>query len=725
MGRTAGLACLMVFLFVRVLDPAPLQFMRLKVFDFYQRFQPRIAKVQPVVIVDLDDESLTALGQWPWPRTRIARMIDQLTRMGAVAIAFDVIFPEPDRLSPGLAVKEIAGLDNETRQKLAAMESNDQVLGRAFARSRVIVGQSGINKKLGPARKQKSAGIAVLGQDPDRFLISYPYLLANVPELEATAKGRGLLTVPPDLDGLVRRVPVIVKAGGRILPALSTELLRIATGAGPLLIRADQAGVQSIVVGGVVVPTDRRGRKWVYFSPHDPKRFVSAKDVLAGTVPPGRFRGKLVIIGTSAVGLHDLKATPVDPAMPGVEVHVQLLENILTKTTLERPNYAIGAEIMLALATGIAIIALAPALGALTVSLLGAVIAALLAGMSWYLFIQNGILIDVVYALASSLTIFFILVFVNYFREEAQRRQVRNAFGQYLSPVLVEELAGHPEKLTLGGETKNLTILFSDVRGFTSISELYKDDPAGLTTLMNNFLTPISNAIIDHKGTIDKYMGDAVMAFWNAPLDDPDHAANACNAALDMLERLKRLNAEREEQARANGSAFAPIEIGIGINTADCVVGNLGSDIQFDYSVMGDGVNLASRLEGQTKQYGVPIIVGSQTNRLLKDRLATMRIDNVRVKGKTEPEVIHAVLGDDKVLKSNAFKSQRKLFGDMLALYGKRRWKEAMAKLAQCRKQKHPADLTILLDLYAERLKAFTKTPPPKNWDGVFTLMTK
>ena len=311
--------------------------------------------------------------------------------------------------------------------------------------------------------------------------------------------------------------------------------------------------------------------------------------------------------------------------MPGVEIHAQLIEAALTNAILSYPNYAIGAELIAAFLVGIAIVILAPMIGALPLLILGAGVGAGLAAISWMVFQQQNILIDVTFPLMSSFGVYAALVFVNYLREQVDRQRIRSAFGQYLSPTLVEQLAQNPDKLVLGGEERTMTIMFSDVRGFTTISESFKDDPQGLTNLMNRLLTPMSNAIQARNGTIDKYMGDAIMAFWNAPLDDPNHEANACDAALDMLERLDALNAERKQDAEASGKPFIPIKIGIGINTGRVTVGNMGSDMRFQYTVLGDSVNLASRIEGQTKSYGVPILIGARTAQAIKDKFADRR----------------------------------------------------------------------------------------------------
>jgi len=432
---------------------------------------------------------------------------------------------------------------------------------------------------------------------------------------------------------------MVLIAHDAIVPSLTLDMLRIAAGQDAFLIRSAPGGVQSVVVAGAQIPTDASAQVWMYFAPHDAARFVSAKDVISGNAAK-RLAGKLVLVGTSASGLLDLKATPIQPSMAGVEVHAQVLENVLTQSTLSRPSYALGAEFFAVALIALAIVVLVPILGAATVFITGAGIAALLVGSAWYLFSTHGYLFDVSYPLIASFVVFMVMVFTNHLREEAQRRQIRSAFGQYLSPDLVEELAKDPDRLVLGGETREMTIMFSDVRGFTSISESYKSDPQGLTRLMNRFLTPLSNAIIEKRGTIDKYMGDAIMAFWNAPLDDSEHARHACEAALSMLERLDVVNAERKREAQESDRVFIPLRIGIGINTGEAVVGNMGSELRFDYSVLGDSVNLASRLEGQSKTYGMSTILGSRTATLVRGDFALLELDVIRVKGKTEPEVI-------------------------------------------------------------------------------------
>jgi adenylate cyclase len=325
----------------------------------------------------------------------------------------------------------------------------------------------------------------------------------------------------------------------------------------------------------------------------------------------------------------------------------------------------------------------------------------------------------------STTAIYLTLIFASFVREQAQRRQIRSAFSQYLSPALVEQLAQSPERLVLGGEERELTIMFSDVRGFTTISESFKSDPQGLTALMNRFLTPLTNAILARKGYIDKYMGDAIMAFWNAPLDDKEHQLNACNAALDMLERIEVLNAQREVEAKEGGYAFFPINVGVGLNTGACTVGNMGSDVKFNYSVLGDSVNLASRLEGQSKEYGFPIIVGSKTALAVKDEFAILELDFIMVKGKKEPEVIYAIAGREDTAHSGRFQRLRNLTIEMLACYRNRDWYGALEAIERGRKTDDAHALEHLYDLYEARLRSYLENPPPEDWNGAYALLTK
>jgi adenylate cyclase len=727
-GLARGLALILLIALaaIRIADPIPIQELRVRVFDLFQVLHPREAAQRPVVIVDIDEKSLKTIGQWPWPRTRVADLITRLTQMGALVVGFDIVFAEPDRMSPNIAAEAFRDLDEATRAKLRALPSNDVVLADALRQSRVVLGESGLPFAVAqPEGTQLPIGLATMGGDPRRYLLNFPGLLRNVPVLEQAASGRGLFTIRAERDGIVRRVPIVMQAQGAVMPSLTLEILRVVSGSNTVLMRSNDAGVQSAAVPGFVIPTDRNGQLWIHFAPHDTARYVSATDVLENRVPDERVARRLVLIGTSAVGLLDSKTTPIDPVMPGVEVHAQVLENILSESVLSSPNYAIGVELCAALLLGAGIIWLAPILSPALLLAFGVAIVAITIGASWYFYVQDRLLFDFTYPLLSSALVYLTLVFSNYISEQAQRRRIRSAFGQYLSPALVEQLAQSPDKLVLGGEEREMSILFSDVRGFTTISELYKDDPQGLTSLMNSFLTPLTNAIIDHKGTIDKYMGDAIMAFWNAPLQDALHEYNACEAALEMLHRVDTLNRQRGQQASETGQRFIPIKVGVGINTGKCVVGNMGSDLRFNYSVLGDPVNLASRLEGQSKNYGVPIIIGSKTASGLRDKFAVLELDCITVKGKTEPESVFTVLGRADVAGSDRFGRLQRRVGEMLACFRQQDFAGAANSIARCREVDDGFGLGPLFDLYAARIRLFEQTPPPPDWNGVFVLETK
>ena len=725
-ARLLCLVLLIGFAALRAADPAPVEEIRVRTFDAFQRIEPRKKTIRPVTIVDIDDKSLEKLGQWPWPRTRMADLVTELTRLGAVVIAFDAVFSEPDRLNPAFAADTFRNLDEETRTKLRALPSNDQIFADAIKASRVVLGESGLPEEIAALDKTLPVtGIAMLGEEPQRFMFDFPGLLRNVPVLEHAAAGRGLFTIRPERDGIIRRVPMIMQAQGQTMPSLTFEILRVASGSGTILIKAETAGIKSIGVKGFEIPTDHNGQLWVHYARNDASIYVPAVNVLEKNVAPDMIAGKLVLIGTSAVGLNDIKTTPVSRAMPGVEIHAQVLESALTGAVISQPIFGIAVEFATALLFGLLVIAFAPQFGPITLVVLGAAFASMLIGLSVYFYAHDRLLIDFTYPLMSTTAIYLTLIFTSFVREQAQRRQIRSAFGQYLSPALVEQLAQSPEKLVLGGEEREMTIMFSDMRGFTSISETYKSDPQGLTALMNRFLTPLTNAILNRKGTIDKYMGDAIMAFWNAPLDDKDHQLNACEAALDMLERVDELNQAREQEAKEDGRPFIPLNAGIGLNTGTCVVGNMGSDQRFDYSVFGDSVNLASRLEGQSKEYGFPIIVGSRTALAVKDRFAILELDFIMVKGKKEPEVIYAIAGREDTAQSGRFQRLRNLTIEMLACYRARDWEGALAAIARGRKTDEANSLELLYNLYEARIRGYLENPPPQDWNGAFALLSK
>jgi len=706
--RLWALAVLLLALAIRYWDPAPVEVLRYKQFDVAQILKPAATPKFRVTIVEIDEESLASIGQWPWPRTVVADLILKLRAAGAIVIGFDVLFPEPDRTSPTLFIKTIRGLDPELVNLLKRLPDNDAVMATAMRHALVVLGQSGFERVgIKTDRPPRKAPHGELGEDPHPYLLNFPGLIRNIAPLEDAARGVGMITVKPELDGVTRRVPLVSRVGPDVFPSLAIEMLRIATGGGAYATQTGPSGLTGIIMRGtggqVKIPTDRDGHFWIHFRKSERDRYISAKDVLAVKAPPALLRNKLVLVGASAVGLRDIKATPLEAAIPGVEAQAFVIENILSKTFLTRPFWTTGAEIIFTVLISLLLIIVVPLLGPIRSLIIGFIGVAASAGGVWYAFDQKGLLLDVTFPASATFAVYAVLAYMNYVGEERSKRQVRSAFSRYMSPALVEQLAEQPGRLVLGGETKELSILFSDIRGFTTISEGL--DAAELTGLINDYLTPMSEVILENRGTIDKYIGDAIMAFWNAPLNDPQHAEHSCRAALGMLTALKTFNEEDAKRAATGGRPHIPIRIGIGINTGPCSVGNMGSMQRFDYSVLGDAVNLAARLESATKEYGVEIIIGENTQALVP-KLATMELDLVKVKGKTEASRIFGLFGDESYAASPEFAKLKARNHDMLTAARDEKWAQLEELIAECR-----AVADGRLDGYYDIFQKRVKTP--------------
>jgi len=720
---------------LRYADPFFVRALRLVAFDHYQRLDPAAYDPNlPVRIVDIDEKSLAIHGQWPWPRTIVRDLLLGLTSKGAAVVAFDVLFAEPDRTSVESIVKQLPPREAAAvTAALAGQPSNDEHFAAALKDTpsvlSVALGEGGSDTV------EAKAGFAFGGDDPRPFLLAFNGATRNLPELENAARGIGAFNWLADRDQIVRRVALMFRLGEIFVPALSTEALRVAQGATTYLLKASNAsgetafgqstGLNHIKVGDVEVPTDGAGGIYLKFRHFDKAAYIPAWKVLAGEVPEEDIEGRIMLVGTSAPGLLDLRATPVDAAVPGIDIHAQVIETLLTGRFLERPDYALALEELIIFTLGLMLAFVLPRVSASASAAIGFLTIGLILIGGWAAFRYGNLLLDPSYPVLVLGCLTAIITFYTYHSAEAQRSQIRHAFGQYLAPALVEQLAQAPERLVLGGEEREMTILFSDVRGFTAISELYKDDPQGLTSLMHRLLTPLTNAIVGQEGTIDKYIGDAVMGFWNAPLTVPQHELKACAAALDMIDRLAVLNRERQEEANAAGQPFLPFRIGIGINTGRCLVGNLGSDLRFNYSVLGDPVNVASRLEGQTKLYGIPIIIGSRTGEKAKEKFAVLEIDLVTVKGKTESETIYTLLGPEELANDIRFQELRKLWSTMIYCYRSRDWEGALEAIELCRSAEHNFGLGMLFDLYRTRIQAFQTSAPPADWTGIFVAETK
>ena len=535
-------------LILRVQDPWPIEQMRLLVFDTYQRLKPRdfdVAK-SPVRIVAIDDVSLKRIGQFPWPRTVMARMIERLREAGATAIVFDVVFAEPDDSSPDRAVRRWPDTPalKALKTAAAALPSHDRVMAGAMARARVVTAFA-LTGERNAARPTVKSGFAYAGVNPAPVIPEYAGAVPSLKIFEAAAQGNGSISFRPDRDLIIRGVPLFARIGKAVYPGLSAEALRVAAGARGYVVKAVGAsgeagggtGIVAVRIGPFEIPTDVRGRVLMYYAKSAPERMIPAWRVVEGKLKPGEVKGRLIFIGATAAGLKDLRATSLEAGIAGVEIHAQLIDQVVTKVFLQRPDFARGVELLFTLIAGALVLLLLPRIGAVWAGLLGLAAVAAALGVSWLAFERFGWLLDPIYPSIAVVIAALMGTLVIYLRSEAERAQVRNAFSRYMSPELVEQLANHPDRLRLGGENRELTMLFCDIRGFTAISEDFTD-AADLTGFINRFLTPMTEIILDRRGTIDKYMGDAIMAFWNAPIDDPGHARNAAQAALAMIDAL-------------------------------------------------------------------------------------------------------------------------------------------------------------------------------------------
>lgn len=724
-GRWLALVALVGLVVLRIYDPSPVHILRLKSFDAYQVLKPREATETLVTVVDLDEDSLAEIGQWPWSRSLIASMVEKLTAAGAVAIGFDIVFAEPDRLSPHRLADLMPPDYTAIAEQLRQLPDSDAVLSKVLEQTPTVLGQTAADDTRGLSVKP-IAGIARKGGDPTPFLQHHQGLVHNLPLLEQKAVGSGLFNYSTDGDNVVRRVPAMVSIGGQIYPTLSMEMIRVAAGLPNYIVDTSPVdGVQAIIVQGdnpIAVPTDPQATLWPHYAKKTAARYLSAREVVKSTFDPKRVENKLVIFGASAAGLRDLRTTPVDADIPGVEVHAQLLESMLTDTLLSRPASAQGEEILLMIVCGLLVIFGMPLVGARWTLLLVATIVGGVLWYGWYQFSANRILMDTTAPALSALIVFMVGTYASYAAEAAQRRQIRNTFAFYLSPAMVDRLASNPDQLRLGGETREMTLLFSDVRGFTTISEMF--DAQGLTAFMNRYLTPMTDIALAKGAYIDKYIGDAIMAFWNAPLDDADHVRHACETVLDMRTALIDLNAELKAEAEAKGTRFIPINIGIGLNTGPCVVGNMGSNQKFNYSTLGDTVNLASRLEGQSKPYHVDNIIGEATAAQAAE-FAYLEVDLLQVKGKTVPVRIYTLVGDAQLKGTAAFQKLAAAHERLLAAYRGQEWDAAEALIAECRDLSKDLSCYSLYQTYEERIAEFRDSPLPADWDGVYIATSK
>ncbi|MEW9805745.1 CHASE2 domain-containing protein [Mesorhizobium sp. ZMM04-5] len=696
---------------------SPLDRLNVLVFDAYQKLKPRETTESAVAIVDIDDESIRRLGQWPWSRAVVASVIDRLTAEGAAAIGLDIVFSEPDRTSPALAVAQLESQGFQVTYPGSTDDlDHDKALALSFSKAPVVAGlvlSDGIDTPA-PAPK---AGFAFAGDNPAEYLPSFPGAVRNLSILDDAAPGIGVFSFPPAEDGIVRRIPLVSRQGDNLYPALSVESLRIAQGASSVVVKSTGAsgefdtgepGMTALKVGALEVPTAPDGRIWVYYMSDPTSPIVPAYRLLGEADPEvgAQIEGRIVLIGTSAVGLRDLVSTPQRAGFPGVLVHAEIIDQIINGKFLTRPDWAVGLEIAVAVALGLIVLAFLPWLSTFANVLIAAGAMAVSIGGCWLAFANYDLLLSPILPAQASLLAFGVASGVRLLLSESESRYIRGAFGHYLSPAMVEQLVENPDSLVLGGENRELTILFCDIRSFTTISESM--EPTQLTDFLNNFLTPMTNVLMQHGATIDKYIGDAIMAFWNAPLDIADHRQRGCESVLAMLDALKVLNATLEK----------PVRIGVGLNTGVCCVGNLGSRQRFDYSAIGDSVNVGSRIEGLTKLYGLSNLVADSTASQVKG-LAMLEVDKVMVVGRDEATLVYTLVGGRERATDPEFEGLKRLHDRFIAGYRAMRFQDAAGDL-KLLKASAPAELQGLYSEYQERLDAYLATPPSADWDGSY-----
>jgi adenylate cyclase len=641
-GLLAGLAVCLLLTGLRWLDPAPLKDLRDATLDVYQQMQPRSSGETPVAIVVIDDDSLKEIGQWPWPRRRMADLADRLFGLGAASVAFDVLFSEPDRFSPGVLSRELGN----GQAALQGLPDGDAELARALS-GRPTVLAFAASDGAGDLPEPKG-GLAITGEDVSGSLPRLAAAVRPVPELEAAAAGLGHISISTrQIGSRVREVPLFLSGGGTLFPAFSLEALRVALGASTYVVKgADfHAGaMESVRVGDSVIPVTEAGTLRFYAAPGKVVPSVSARQILAGAELPPKQRamleGAIVLIGVSAPGLQDIRITPLGEAVPGVAIHAQIIQQILNGEFLQRPAWAGGAEIIAVAGLSLLLVAIIWFFGPLMG--LAAAGGALVLGMtgSWYLFTRQSLLVDPLAPLgAAFLTVFAATAFW-YLASERERRYIREAFGRYVSPAVLARIEKSPDALRLGGVNRDITVLFMDIRNFTPLSETLT--PQETVRFLNTLHGALSEPVLESEGTIDKYIGDSIMAFWNAPLDVEDHPKRAAQAALGMSAALAELN---------RNDAFGlgpdrPVSIGIGINTGIACVGNMGTLRRLNYSAVGDTVNTAARIESACKEAGAEILLSEETaSRLTGFR--TRFAGNINLKGKSAAKRVFALEGPE------------------------------------------------------------------------------
>lgn len=685
-----------------------------------------------VVIVDIDEKSLAAEGRWPWRRDKLAAMLDRLfDDYAAAVVGFDVVFAERDESSgldvlQELARGELAG-NSQFRSVLEALAprlDTDSVMASRLKGRPVILGyyfsdQNAGGKELALGKLPKPILSAGTFAGKNIAFATFPGYGGNLEVLQAAAAGAGHFTPWTDRDGVHRSVPMLVEYHGAYYEPLSLAVVRLLAGSPPIkpgfppdsMFTRGYPGLEWVEAGPVRVPVDERANALVPyrgFSGSFP--YVSATDVLSGKAPKETLRGRIVLVGTTAPGLQDLRSTPVSALYPGVEIHANLVVGMLDGSIKQKPPYVLGAEVLLLAGAGITMAVALPLLTPLWATVVGALALLVVVGINLLVWTQANLVLPLASGLLLVVGLWALNMIYGYFVEARAKREIATRFGEYVPPEIVEEMARNPGvSSSMESIERELTILFSDVRGFTRISESL--DARNLSALMNEYLTPMTRAVHVTRGTIDKYIGDAIVAFWGAPLEDVSHAAHAVQAGLDMQQRLAGINQE------FSAKGWPQLAVGIGLNTGRVRVGNMGSEVRVAYTVMGDAVNLASRLESLTKHYGVAMLVGEAT-RVSAPEFVYREIDRVRVVGREEPVTIFEPLGRQGEV-DQVLLDRTKLFQQALKFYRAQDWDKAELQFLNLAKTESEARLC---QVFVDRIASLRAQPPGPDWDGVHRL---
>jgi adenylate cyclase len=708
---------------VRGIDPQPLARIRLVAFDTLQQFQlRRVDPAYPVRIISIDERSLAAIGAWPWRREVLADLVERLLAQGAKVVALDFVLAnvEADIMSaipPALrSAPEVQAL----RRTLEGLPSGEQRLAQVISGAPVVLGVIG---RYGPSEPAvvSRAGFALLGSDPARHAPSLPAVTVNTPKLQEAASGLGALNWFPEYDQVVRKVPMLMRLGGDLAPSLVAEAIRIADGARTISVRSSTAsgetpfvgetGITSVRIGRYHVPTDQAGQMWQSFSKHDPRRFRSAVDLIEGRVPREDIAGRIVLIGATAPGLFDLRATPLDTVIAGVEVHAQAIEQILAGSSLHRPDLSVGLEVVFTTLAGLLLAILVRRAGPLSGAIMGAALMIAVVGSAWFARVHLGSLLDPSFPALVLTALYIFCTGFFYFHTTRERNRVRTAFSHYMAPSIVEELARRPDKLRLGGENRTVTLYRSDLAGFSKMSEELA--PQELVQLMAEYLTAMTDIVMGHEGFVDKYIGDAIDGVFGAPLDDPDHALHGAMAAMAARARLQQMNA-----AGLPALGGRTLSQRIGLHTGVGIVGNIGSRRRFNYTVTGDSANLASRLEGANKFYGTSIMASELTVDLAGPTIAWRELDTVRVVGRSghvrvyEPIALADELTEDQ-------RALMRVYADGLACWRAQDFVGAARHFEPLAETDPPARF------FLQRCRKLIEEPPAADWDYVHTLESK